>query len=65
MAKLLDEKAAKLEFVCSICQLPFRGYGNNALPINPGRCCDRCDENVVIPARINQMIRIGKKMTQN
>lgn len=30
--------------------------GNNAQPINDGRCCDICDMAVVIPARI-RMIR--------
>ena len=26
--------------------------GNNAQPINDGRCCDYCNENAVIPERI-------------
>jgi len=40
--------------ICSICQLPYAGYGNNAYPVNEGRCCDTCN-NIVIGARINQM----------
>lgn len=41
---------------CSICQGPLeRPYGNNAQPINDGRCCDRCDADVVIPARIERI----------
>jgi len=43
--------------VCSICQLPFTEFGNNAWPINKGRCCDECNATVVIPARLNQMRR--------
>lgn len=46
---------------CSICQLPIKpnpinGWdkGNNAEPVNDGRCCDNCNDNVVIPARLNQ-----------
>jgi hypothetical protein len=37
---------------CSICQRLYEGYGNNAVPVNAGRCCDRCDTMIVIPARI-------------
>ena len=52
---------AKTEpLICSICQVTIQpnasGWagGNNAEPINEGRCCDRCDQLVVIPARINR-----------
>ena len=30
-------------------------FGNNAQPINDGRCCDGCNSAIVIPARINQI----------
>ncbi|MGF6427343.1 hypothetical protein [Bradyrhizobium elkanii] len=37
---------------CSICFGPLgRHMGNNADPVNNGRCCDDCDRTVVIPAR--------------
>ena len=47
---------------CSICQLDVDHHrkadgtvywtdGHNAQPINNGRCCTRCNEAVVIPAR--------------
>ena len=39
-------------FTCSICHADWHGYGNNAQPINNGRCCDECNMLVVIPARI-------------
>ena len=29
--------------------------GNNAEPVNDGRCCNDCNMTVVIPARISQM----------
>jgi hypothetical protein len=32
---------------CSICGGSYTGYGNNAAPINYGRCCDACDEKVI------------------
>jgi hypothetical protein len=37
--------------------------GNNAEPINDGRCCDVCDGLVVIPRRI-QMVMQGNGWTQ-
>jgi len=50
---------------CSICTreiepLVLEGkvywnQGNNAEPINDGRCCDLCNSNVVIPLRIKNM----------
>lgn len=46
--------------LCSICfnEIPVvNGWaeGNNADPVNPGRCCHDCDAQVVIPARIRLM----------
>ena len=38
---------------CSICGEGYWGFGNNAKPINSGRCCNDCNETKVIPARIN------------
>jgi hypothetical protein len=29
--------------------------GHNAEPISKGRCCSRCNEDIVIPARITDM----------
>jgi hypothetical protein len=50
------------EPTCSICQQPFSmtncfnpytvKYGNNAQPVNDGKCCDECNRDIVIPARI-------------
>jgi hypothetical protein len=41
---------------CSICnnEIEIKGTwksGNNAYPINDGRCCDKCNSEKVIPAR--------------
>jgi hypothetical protein len=35
--------------VCSICTGAIVGFGNDAQPINDGRCCDRCHAERVIP----------------
>lgn len=42
--------------ICSICGIEFHGYGNNAQPINEGRCCARCD-NLVSRRRLQDMAR--------
>jgi hypothetical protein len=36
------------EKICSICQRAFAGFGNNAQPVNDGRCCDECNQRVVL-----------------
>lgn len=46
---------------CSICGdkiAPKLGgwmEGNNAAPVNNGRCCDLCNDMVVIPTRMRRM----------
>lgn len=48
--------------VCSICGGPIGieigGWadGHNAEPVNHGRCCSACNEQVVIPMRIQRML---------
>ena len=42
---------------CCICNKPFRRgeYGNNPEPVKPyssGMCCDECNLNKVVPARL-------------
>ena len=54
MGKKKSERAYP---VCSICGQEYQGWGNNAYPINSGRCCNVCNDNHVIPARIAQMYR--------
>lgn len=38
--------------ICSICGKKFYGFGNNAEPVNDGICCDKCNQDVVIPRRL-------------
>jgi hypothetical protein len=45
---------------CSIChkEIPAVGTwttGNNAQPVNDGRCCDDCNVSVVLPARLKEL----------
>lgn len=43
------------ENICSICFIPYEGFGNNAEPVNNGRCCDACNDVIVIPARLQRL----------
>ena len=38
--------------ICSICGKKYKGWGNNAQPINNGECCDKCNSTVVVPKRL-------------
>lgn len=49
---LLGESYEDEEKECSICHKKFKGWGNNAWPINDGTCCDECNWSEVIPARL-------------
>lgn len=37
---------------CCLCGKEFKGYGNNAGPVADGICCDDCNRDKVIPARV-------------
>ena len=42
---------------CSICNNKINDrFGNNAEPVNNGKCCNDCNSTVVIPARIKEMM---------
>jgi hypothetical protein len=43
---------------CIICNKQYTHYGNNAMPVSEGLCCDKCNELVVIPARL-QLLKEG------
>lgn len=38
--------------ICSICGKEFDGFGNNAEPVNDGICCNKCNNEIVIPRRM-------------
>ncbi len=46
---------------CSICGKEFEGFGNSAEPVNDGLCCDKCNEEVVIPRRLADGLCCDKK----
>ena len=42
---------------CSICKNKiYTEHGHNAQPINNGRCCEMCNQKIVIPARIKECL---------
>ena len=49
--------------ICCICGKPYIGWGNNPWPIvddEEARCCDDCNSEKVVPARL-QMMFSGRK----
>lgn len=51
-------------YICSICGNMFSGYGNNPDPFPGEECCDRCNREAVITARILQW-RFGRRLTSD
>lgn len=41
---------------CSICNIHYIGHGNNAWPVNDGRCCDPCNDEFVLAARLKDIV---------
>jgi hypothetical protein len=44
--------AARRHFMCGICNKYCGGYGNNAAPVYEGKCCDDCNDSVIVRRRI-------------
>lgn len=47
--------------ICCLCGKPFTEFGNNPAPFEGERCCDDCDNRIVIPERI----RLEKERRSN
>ena len=50
---------------CCFCGKNVEGWGNNPAPVNNkdgARCCNACNANVVIPARIISIRKHGKRI---
>ena len=46
----------KHDFTCSICNMPLDNYGYDADPINDGRCCKICNQDVVLPIQMKLVL---------
>ena len=56
------------KFVCCICGRAFVGFGNNPWPVSYDEdavCCNECNGNYVIPARIARMYGDGDGTEQS
>ena len=47
--------------ICSICHQHYEGPGHNAAPVKGGRCCNRCNDHYVIPAKIKEMRKVKEE----
>ncbi len=48
----LFKKMQELD-ICVSCKKSLEGNGNNPYPVsNTGKCCDTCNVNIIIPARL-------------
>ena len=56
----------KKDYICSICGDKQYGYGNNPEPIHDfdDRCCDVCNSQYVIPARLGYKVDLPTKAKQ-
>ena len=46
---------------CCLCGEEFEGYGNDPSPLKEsGECCDRCNAEKVIPARLEAALAPGE-----
>ena len=41
-----------MEKKCCVCGREYSEFGNNANPIRKGSCCDYCNTQFIIPARV-------------
>lgn len=61
----IKSSAEEEKHICSICGEEYIGYGNNAQPVNDGRCCDECNRKTVIPIRVILMNSKGRSTEGN
>jgi hypothetical protein len=55
------EKSKMIEECCFCGQKLYNVHEtNNAMPVSDGRCCHRCNAEIVIPARINLIFSKGE-----
>lgn len=55
-------------YTCCICGQGCMGHGNNPWPVNDdetAECCDCCNEDIVVPARILQIMENGNGTEQS
>lgn len=51
-------------FICCFCGKEIKGWGNNPYPVETdenAECCDDCNLDIVLPARIIAMAQRGEE----
>jgi hypothetical protein len=48
-----------------VCNGPIVRFGNNAQPVNDGRCCDRCYSETVVPEGVRRVLERDAKREGN
>lgn len=61
MCKQKDFRMREEYKKCCLCGNFYLGYGNYAMPVKDGYCCDKCHSERVIPARFNALKSNGEK----
>lgn len=54
--------------ICCFCGQTFMGFGNNPYPASKNeedRCCNDCNDDIVIPSRIKAIIKGDKNATNS
>lgn len=49
---------------CILCKEEFYGFGHNPQPLGEGRCCSACNDNLVIPVRIERAFGISSSVKE-
>ena len=50
---------------CSICSEEIQDWvGHNPQPVSNGKCCNKCNMTIVIPARIKEMSNDNARSTR-
>jgi hypothetical protein len=58
--KIMEKFNVQWQKRCVLCGEGYCGYGNNALPLMEGRCCDKCNFEKVLPARMGNLKEMGE-----
>lgn len=46
-----------MNYACVFCNRLFSGYGNNPRPIIVrGKCCDECNNKIIVPYRLMEVM---------
>ena len=50
---------------CPICRRRYDGSGRDAIPVWPGRCCERCYRDYVVPMKMQLLRQSNEENEKN